>query len=868
MLAEKLREAFGRFNARDLAGTEQLCAEILRQSPRNPDALHLLGMARLMGGNAREAVSLIGRALEANPHERAALENIGLAHLVAGDPALAEAALRKALSLGAAHGLLYMRLALAVGSQGKLSEAVTLFETAAERAPNDPDVHLNFGNALAESGQVEAAVGCYRKVLALRPDHVDAHFNLGTLFKRIGRLDEAATAYRNVLVHAPDHAEAHNNLGLVYVQQGKADEAIACFRRALEFDPTQVQACNNLGNQLLAQGQRDQAVAYYEKARAAAPGHPDAYINLGNVRAGQGLFADAHALFEKVLQLVPRSVDAHRDLGRLLWLQGRREEGLSHLRRALEIDPSQADCSNDLGTAYRESGDLEAAEARYRKAIELDRSHVGAHYNLAETLKLQGRLDEAAALDERVLSLKGDYFPALGALIHLRQHMCAWNGIEKLWERLRHDAIGRPGGAISPFSILSQPTSPQEQLACAKAWAEQELAPLAAERARQNFDFTVTRRGREKLRVGYLSWDFHRHATAYLIAELFELHDRNRFEIYAYAFGPDDGSAIRARIRAACDRFIDVADQSYVATSQAIYNDGVDILIDLKGYTQGSRPQIMALRPAPIQVNWLGYPGTMGADCIDYIIADPTIIPDALERFYSEKVIRLADCYQINDRRREVSVRTPSRDECELPARGMVFCCFNLSYKILPEMFERWMRIMQAVPHSVLWLLDTNRWAIENLRRAAAAQGVSPERLVFAPRRPQAEHLARYRLADLALDTFPYTSHTTASDALWVGCPLVTCIGETFASRVAASLLINAGMHELVTESFEAYEQLVLQLAESPEKIGLLRNKLQAGRDSCALFDTPRCVKNLEGAYEAMFDRYASKNPARVPERA
>ena len=269
-----------------------------------------------------------------------------------------------------------------------------------------------------------------------------------------------------------------------------------------------------------------------------------------------------------------------------------------------------------------------------------------------------------------------------------------------------------------------------------KAWAEQELAPLAAERARQNFDFTVTRRAHEKLRIGYLSWDFHRHATAYLIAELFELHDRNRFEIYAYAFGPDDGSAIRARIRAACDRFIDVADSSYVATSQAIYNDGVDILVDLKGYTQGSRPQIMALRPAPIQVNWLGYPGTMGADCIDYIIAGSHYHSGRVERFYSEKVIRLADCYQINDRRREVCARTPSRDECGLPAQGMVFCCFNLSYKILPDIFERWMRIMRAVPHSVLWLLDTNRWAIENLRRAASARGWFQRLAARAGRRP------------------------------------------------------------------------------------------------------------------------------------
>jgi predicted O-linked N-acetylglucosamine transferase (SPINDLY family) len=265
----------------------------------------------------------------------------------------------------------------------------------------------------------------------------------------------------------------------------------------------------------------------------------------------------------------------------------------------------------------------------------------------------------------------------------------------------------------------------------------------------------------------------------------------------------------------------------------------------------------MALRPAPIQVNWLGYPGTMGTDCIDYIIADPFIIPSGMERYYSEKVVRLPDCYQINDRRREISDRIPTREEYGLPAQGLVFCCFNLSYKILPDVFGRWMRIMQAVPDSVLWLLEANQWAVRNLRRAAAAKGVAPERLVFAPRQPLAEHLARYRLADLALDTFPYTSHTTASDALWAGCPLVTCSGETFASRVAGSILINAGMRELVTASFEEYEHLVLDLAASPARLRDLRRKLEENRDTCPLFDTPRFAQNLERAYEEMFDAYA-----------
>lgn len=857
MLTAKLREAAGRINSRDLPGAERLCRESLSQDPHNPEALHMLGFVRLMSGNAQDAVVLIGQALGSRPREPAILENLGLAHLTLRDFAKAEALFRQALDCGAVHGMLYMRLGLALGSQGRPAEAVSALQTAADRAPGDPDVHLNLGNALAESGQTEAAAARYRKVLTLQPNCVDAHFNLGTLFTRVGRLDEAIAAYRQALVHAPGYADAHNNLGLVYMQQGRHDDAVACYRRALELEPTQIQARNNLGNALAAQGRHEEAVACYERVFALHPNHPDAYINLGNVRAGQGLYAGAQALYEKALLHAPGSFDARRNLGRLQQIQGRREEALEHFRRALELDPNQADSCSDLGTAYRDSGNFKLAEEFYRKAIALDPSHVRAHYHLAETLKVQNRLAEAAALDERVLALKADYFPALGTLVYLRQHMCAWDGIEKLWDRLRHEAIGKGDAGISPFSILSQPTSAQEQLVCAAAWANQELKPLAAVRSRLGFDFSARRGAPGKLRIGYLSWDYHKHAVSYLIAELFELHNRNRFEIHAYSYGPDDGSAIRARIRGACDRFIDVANQSYIATSQQIYDDGVDILIDLNGYTQGARWQISALRPAPIQVNWLGYPGTMGTDCIDYIIADSFIIPAGMEHCYSEKVVRLADCYQINDRRREISDRTPTREECGLPAQGLVFCCFNLTNKILPDVFGLWMRIMKAVSGSVLWLLETNRWAVENLRNAASAQGVAPERLVFAPRLPVAEHLARYRLADLALDTFPYTSHTTASDALWVGCPLVTCAGETFASRVAGSILVSAGMPELVLESFSAYERLVLDLATSPAKLHDLRRKLQNGRDSCTLFDTPRFVKNLERAYEDMFNTWA-----------
>lgn len=854
-LTETLREAFTRFSAQDLAGTERLCRGILDEAPGNPNALHLLGVVRLLCGSASEAIELLAEASQRNPFDPVIFENLGVAYLALAEHRKAETAFRHALGLGAAGGSLYMRLGLALASQRKLPEAVNALRTAAERAPADSDAHLNLGNALAEQGHAEEALACYRKVLELRPDHVDARFNTGTLYRRLGRLEDAASAFKSALAVAPDYADAHHGLGAVYEQQGRLDEAVSCYREALAFRPDHISSLNNLGNALVRQGRREQAVVCYEQAIQIRSDHPDAYVNLGNVRAEEGRYADARALYETALRLDPRSFDAHHNLGRMLKVQRRLDEAIAHYHQALALSPDQAVTHNELGNAYRESGDLERAIACFRKAIAADPGHVHAYYNLAETFKLQGRLDEAITLYEDALARKPDLVQALGGLIYVRQQACRWQGIEELWGRMRRDMFAIPGATVSPFSVLSFSTSAREQLACAGAWARQELGPLAGARAGLGFNFPAPR-AKDRITVGYLSWDFHRHATSYLIAELFELHDRARFEVLAYSFGPDDGSAIRARIRNACDRFVDVANESYVATAQRIYRDGVDILVDLKGYTQGSRPQIAALRPAPVQVNWLGFPGTMGTEYMDYIIADPFIIPAGMERCYAEKVVRLPDCYQINDRRREAGERTPTREECGLPGEGFVFCCFNQTYKILPDVFRLWTRIMRAVPGSVLWLMETNPWAVENLRQAAAAQGVAPGRLAFAPRKPLAEHLARYRSADLAIDTFPYTSHTTASDALWMGCPLVTCTGETFASRVAGSILINAGMRELVTDNFSDYERAVIELATSPERLRDIRRRLQEVRDSCPLFDTPRFVRNLERAYEEMLDAY------------
>src|ERR1700720_3466238 len=410
----------------------------------------------------------------------------------------------------------------------------------------------------------------------------------------------------------------------------------------------------------------------------------------------------------------------------------------------------------------------------------------------------------------------------------------------------------RQGIRVPPFYLLPTPASASDQLACAQHWIGPARPPREAIFDHKDFE------GRERIRLGYLSGDFHQHAPARLMAELFERHDRTRFEVLAYSYGPDDNSAMRARLASAFDRFVDIGALSHHDAARTIHADRVDILIDLKGYTHHARPAISAYRPAPVQVSYLGYPATMGAGFIDYIIVDSFVVPYSQQPFFSERLVHLPRSYQVNDRRREVADARTSRRDVGLPAEGLVLCSFNNSYKISPVFFDIWMRLLRAVPGSVLWLLEANPQVAGNLRSEAEKRGVDSGRLIFAPVVPPAEHLGRHRHADLFLDTLPCNAHTTASDALWAGLPVLTCSGDTFAGRVAGSLLTAIGMPELITESLEEYEQIALALAGDPKRLIALRQKLEKNRDAGSLFDLPKCTANLEAAYARMWQTWLS----------
>jgi predicted O-linked N-acetylglucosamine transferase (SPINDLY family) len=726
----------------------------------------------------------------------------------------AEGEYRLALAAAPEHFDSLGHLGLLCVQQSRLDEAEALLRRAVAANPASPDATNHLGSLLQARQRHEEALAYHRQAIALDPDYCESHYDLGTALLTLNRPEEAAASFRNALVIDPEWPEVHFNLAVALQALGRADEAIACYGKATALKPDYVKAHGGLGAALMARG-----------------------------RAGKAL-----ASFDRVLALDPRLAEAHHGRGSALARLQRHDQALASFDQAIALKPDYAEAFNNRGSALLELFRHDQAVASFDKAIALKPDYAEAFNNRGIALAELQRLDDALASYRDAVHAKPDHAHAAVQIILLRRRMCEWRDYAVQEEELH--AIVRRAERIPPFVLLAAATSPAEQLAAARRWAAG-LDPPAAEPMPN-----AGPRAHEKIRIGYLSADFSNHATAFLTAELFERHDRSRFDIYGYSYGPDDRSAMRGRLVAAFDHFVELHHTGSGDAAQRIRRDEIDILVDLKGYTQNARTEIMLHRPAPIQVNYLGYPGTMGTDCIDYIIADRWIIPPDQHDDYDEKILCLPDSYQVNDRKRRIGAHPPSRAAAGLPEGGFVFCSFNNNYKITPAVFDVWINLLRQVDGSVLWLIADNQAVVRNLRREAEARGIPGSRLVFAPRMTLEDHLARHRLADLFLDTLPCNAHTTASDALWAGLPLVTCLGTTFAGRVAASLLAATGLEELITHSLADYEALALRLARDRAALGEIRATLARRRDTCALFDTDRFRRHLETAFLAMWERH------------
>ena len=777
------------------------------------------GLLALRAGNFDDAERLFNEVLHVQPRHIGALNLLGIVLIQRGRFAEAENYLRLALQENATSDATLYNYGIVLKALNRPAEALQRFSQALAINPAAAETWNNRGTVFNDLRRYDEAIGDFAKAIELRPQYAEAFCNKGKALAVCKRLHEALAAFETAAALKPDLTEAWVGHGATLADLKRYEESLADYDRAVASNPAVVEAWLGRGNALARLRRYGDALACYDKAVTLDAKLAEAWLGRGNVLTDLRQYEHALAAFDKALVAKPGLGEAWLGRGNVFSDLGRYDDAFAAFDRALDLRP-------DLAEAWSSRGNL--------------------------FTKLQ-RYDEAFAAYDRAIRLDPDLPYVAGLRLNAKLYMSDWTDLETdVGELLGMVRDGKP--ASVPFVLVAIPSSPADQLQCARRYVQDQPA------------FPYIWRGEtyrhDRVRIAYLSNNFHESAMAYLLAGMFERHDRSRFEVTAISFGPERNSPMRQRLKNAFEHFVDVHGNTDQEIAELMRRSEIDIAVDLMGFTADNRLNVMARRAAPIQVNYMGYPGTMGAPYIDYIIADRTVIPEGDRVFYSEQVVFMPESYFITDDRQVISDRVPTRVQCGLPDSGFVFCCFNSNYKITPAIFDIWMRLLGAVDGSALWLLESNPTAMDNLRREARQRGIAPERLIFAGKMPVADHLARHRLADLCIDTLPYNAHTTATDALWAGLPIVTCPGSTFAACVAASVIRAAGLPELVAETLQDYEALALKLARDARLLASVKDKLAGSRDTCPLFDTGRSTRCMEAAYVGMWERHQSGRPA------
>ena len=703
---------------------------------------------------------------------------------------------------------------------GRPEEAARLCAAILRADPRQFDALLLLASLNSQKGEYERALERLEEALAVDPESLPAAYNRACLLHILGRFEAALAAFDGILARNRDFGETLNNRGVVLSALNRHAEALASFDEAVKLNPRAAKAFSNRGNALLAMGHREEALASFDRAIALEPRYAEAHYNRAVALMEMGHLNDALAGFDACITHDPGHADAWEHRATVLTRLLRFSDAVTSLDRVLALRPGDA----------------------------------RTYYLRANALSVLKRFEEAVSDAGKALSRDPDYPYARGVLVHSKLSCCDWRGLDEEADKIE-TALHAGKRVLSPFEYLALSPSAELQLHCAEIWAA-DTCPAAAPLWRGEHY------RHDRIRLAYLSADFRNHPVAFLMAGVFEAHDRARFETFAISFTPEHQSPMRRRLEHAFDHFTEVRGKSDLEIAKAMRKHEIDVAVDLMGFTRECRTGILAFRPAPVQVNYLGYPGTMGTRYIDYIVADRLIIPPEHRRHYSEKIVYLPDSYLPNDTKRPAAGKAPARRQAGLPEKGFVFASFNGTYKFAPQIFDIWMRLLRTVDGSVLWLPQSEAAAMGNIRREAEARGVAPGRIVFAPYVDNAEeHLARLTLADLFLDTSPYGAHTSASDALWAGVPVLTLAGETFAGRVAASLLNAAGLPELITDSPKAYEAAALRLVREPDALAALRAKLTRSRVESPVFEMQRFVRHLETAYTVMWTRSQRGEP-------
>jgi protein O-GlcNAc transferase len=850
-LAPMLAQAVEFHQAGNLESAQAIYSKILAESPDHFDALHLLGVLRHQQGNRDEARALITSAIAVNPHSVDALCNLGIvlqdlgrnaealevydraigidnripeAHNNRGTvlraldrPAAAIMSFDRAIAISPGYAEARFNRAALLSALGRYDEAVTSYEQLIAIQPDNFEAHRGYARVLMAHQEPEAALMSYARAVSLRPDDVEIRFDRGILLNQLGRHREALGELDLALASAPDNSAALAQRGLALVALERYEEAEECLARAVLLRPGDAAALDSHGVALRGLGRAAEALICHDRALAIAPDDAAALYNRGHALVALGRHAEALDSYDRALALAPADPRTLLNRGIALNAMGRYDDALTYLDAAIARAPDDAAAHLQRGAALQATGDFAGALASYE-----------------QTLALGTPLTEI--LDRLALCVA---------------KLCDWTRTAEITRQLELHI--RDGSAIiSPLTLLHYESTPSLQLACARHYVRARFGSSSSSRA-------VPPRAHDRLRIAYLAANFNRPALASLVAGLFEEHDRITFDIYGISFGSDEDAPERTRVVRACDEFHDVHALSDRQIAERLRELEIDIAIDLTGHGRGGRPGILASRPAPIQVNYLGYPGTTGADFFDYIIADSLVLPPGEGAFYSEKIVRLPGCYQASDAGM-IAEATPSRAKVGLPDSGFIYASFGGGI-ISEPIFDAWMGVLTEVEGSVLWLADVGDATKSNLRQHAQARGVDPGRLIFAPRVGHAEHLARLRLADLFLDTQPCGARAAASDALWEEVPVVTCRGKTFASRVAVSLLHSVGLDLLVASHLREYTALARLLAQRPDMGAGLKKRLAEKRLTSPLFDSDRLRRDLEEAYKMMWARYEAGDP-------
>jgi len=723
---------------------------------------------------------------------------------------------------------------------------------------NRAEVLYHQGNDCYDQGRLYDSIALYQKAVRLRSNFYEAFFNMGRAYQDLKEFDEAINSYQKAIKLNPDFPQAYYNVGVLFHQKENLPQAISFYRQALSFKTGFAECLNNMGAAYLAMGEVEEAIASFEQALEVTPDYKEALYNLARSFQDMGDYDAAIDTYRKVVRIDPNHPGAWHSMGKVFYARKNLDDSRACLQKALALNPDDVEVLFDLGVVLRDFDQLTGMIACYEKAIQIRPDVPQAYLNLAVAYKQIDQLEKAISYCYKAMAIQPDFDEAFSYLVQLKQHACAWDGLEKLLAKLDLQTSRRIKrglkAAESPILNLRRHDDPGLNYIVAKSWSD----AIAKELSRWNISLSFASHNslRTKIRVGYLSNDFKNNVVMHLIQGLFRTHDHEKFEIIAYSHGKDDGSNYRQKIKQYCDGFVEIDDLNHNEAAECINSDGIDILVDLMGYTRGNRLEICALRPAPIQVGYLGFLGTTGSSYIDYIITDRIATPAEHARFYSEKFVYLPNCYQVNDNTLHISDKPWKRSDCGLPQKGFVFCSFNQPYKIDFLMFNSWINILKQVPESVLCLLRQSIIAERNLKQAARTHGIDPKRLIFANPLPLEEHLARLKLADLALDTRIYNGGATTSNALWAGVPVITLQGNHFLSRMSSSSLLAIGLPELVTRSLNEYEALAIRLARKPSELDAVSQKLSRNCFSEPLFDTPRFTLNLEKAYKMMWERH------------